>query len=143
MKTMFRCFCLAGLSLAVLGCGSDPAYKGDSRVPLSGRVTLDGDPIDGGTITFIPADGKQRVAGGSIVNGMYSIPEEKGANQGVYRIEIRWPKPNGKKLPDSDTGEMKDEVTEAVPPKFNTQSSLTATISAKEANPLDFDLKSK
>ena len=142
MKTLFRAGCLAGLCLMILGCGKQPAYEGPSRMALGGRVTIDGQPVDGGTISFIPQASAQRVSGGSIVNGAYYIPEEKGANQGSYRVEIHWQKPVGKKFRDPDTGEMKDVMKESIPAKFNTKSTLTATISPKQPS-LDFELKSK
>jgi len=46
-----------------------------------------------GTISFLPADGADiRISGGPIENGEYVVPEEKGANAGKYRVEIRWSK---------------------------------------------------
>ncbi len=142
MKALLRIGCFAGLCLMTAGCGKQTPYEGQPRTALVGRVTIDGRPVDGGTISFIPQTSAQRVSGGAIVNGTYVIPEEKGANEGSYRVEIRWQKPVGKKFRDPDTGEMKDVVKESLPPKFNTQSTLVATVSPRQAK-LDFELKSK
>lgn len=133
---------LAALGFLVSGCGSAPEYEGEPRVALSGRVTIDDIAVDGGTISFIPQDPNLRVSGGTITNGLYSIPEEKGAQKGKYRVEVRCPKPTGKKFKDPDTGEMKDQVVEGIPAKFNAQSSLTVTVTPDNPT-LNFDLKSK
>jgi hypothetical protein len=50
----------------ILGCGAAPT--GD----VSGTVAYDGQPIEHGYITFVPADGKGVTAGGEIVAGKYS-----------------------------------------------------------------------
>ena len=49
------------------GCG------GGARI--EGTVNFDGQPVDGGTITFIPTagSGKGTNAGGQIIGGKYSI----------------------------------------------------------------------
>ncbi len=138
---IFRLVSLAMVVLAFTGCGSEPAYKGPLRIPLSGKVTFDGAPMDGGTIAFI-AVGKGNPAGGSITAGTYTVSEEQGANAGPYRVEIRWLKPTGEKAKDDDTGEMIDVVKEVVPTKFNVQSELKAEISADKKT-FDFAITSK
>ena len=123
------------------GCGSK--YSGDQRFPLSGKVSYDGQAIDVGTISFIPVSGdKQRVSGGLIQDGMFAVPEEQGANQGSYRVEIRWAKKTGKQFRDPDTQTMVDRRDEGLPPQFHSKSTLTAEVSAVQTT-FDFDLKSK
>jgi hypothetical protein len=57
---------LVGPSLVILaGCGS--------KCSVSGRVTLGGQPVESGFITFFPADDKGQSASGEIVHGEYSI----------------------------------------------------------------------
>jgi hypothetical protein len=134
MYVMFLCATFGG-------CGGQ--YNGDRRYPLSGNVTYDGQPIDLGTISFLPAAGdKQRVSGGMIENGAFSIPEETGANQGKYRVEIRWAKKTGKQFLDPDTQTMVDRRDEGLPPRFHNKSTLTADVSAEQTR-FDFDLKSQ
>lgn len=128
--------------LALAGCGPRD-YEGTQRYPLSGKVTYDGVPIDWGSISFLPkAEGGQRVSGGMITDGTYSVPEAKGANAGLYRVEIRWLKRTGGKYRDPDSGEMLDQRKEALPARYNVESVLTAEVSAKQTQ-FDFDLKSK
>jgi hypothetical protein len=123
----------------LVGCSAKP-YEGKPRIPLTGKVTYDGKPIDGGTISFIPTDESNRVSGGPLIQGAYSVPEAKGANSGSYRVEVRWPQPTGKKYKDPDTLETYSEQKESMPKKYNTQSELTADVSETK-NQFDFDLK--
>ena len=133
---------VAGVSLCcVAGC--DRGYEGDRRYPLSGTVRVDGEPLDVGTISFIPADEKkQRVSGGPISNGVYSVEEIIGANAGQYRVEIHWQKKTGRQVPDPVTGDLYDERKEGLPKRFHQESELEAEVSADQTK-FDFDLKTK
>jgi len=76
---------VAGVLLTVPGC-SDNAVE---RVPVSGRVLIDGEPLAFGTIIVIP-DGV-RQAGGKIVNGEFSLMTyEKGDGTalGTHQVTI-------------------------------------------------------
>jgi hypothetical protein len=142
MNALLRPWCLACLCLVPAGCASRE-YTGPQRFPLSGRITYDGVPVDAGTISFLPlSDDKQRVSGGVIEDGAYSIPEAKGANEGKYRVEIRWAKRTGKQYYDRELEMTVDERKEGLPPRFHKQSELTVEVSAKQTT-FDFDLKSK
>ncbi|MGE0756161.1 MAG: hypothetical protein AB7O38_04040 [Pirellulaceae bacterium] len=134
-----RLTCLVLVTAILVGCSRE--YSGDRRFALSGKVTLDGTPIDYGAISFIPAAGEQRVSGGTIVDGVYSVPEEEGANEGKYRVEIRWFKKTGKQFLDPETQTMMDRRDEGLPAKYHKDSILTADVSADQAT-FDFDLKS-
>ena len=126
-------FVCLSLGMILPGCGGGPAYEGPKRFAVTGKVTFDGEPINGGTIAFIPDNDKHNPSGGSIENGVYSIPVEKGPNEGTYRVAIYWHKPTGEKIKDSDTGEMIDAVKQVVPAKFNDGTQLQATITAEAA----------
>lgn len=136
---------LSGLSIAVLanGCGSQ---SGLERPAVSGAVLLDGKPIESGTISFVPAPGsKGPAAGGIIKTGKYSIADGNGAAVGTARVEIHSSKMTGKMIKVGSPmppGTMIEETVEAVPAKYNTDSTLTVDIKAG-ANTHDFDLKSK
>jgi hypothetical protein len=131
--------CLLAFCFLLPGC-SRPKYSGDKQYPLSGEVTFDGQPVDLGSISFIP-QGKGRSSGGVITDGKYDVPEEKGANAGTYRVEIHWLKRTGKQLRDDQTGEMYDERREALPDKLHTNSTLTIEVPLP-SNRHDFKLKS-
>ncbi len=130
--------------LLITGCGSSASeYQGPTRFPVTGKVTLDGQAVDGGVIAFVPLAEGQKPAGGVITAGNYAVPEPQGAHAGQYRVEIRWSKPTGKKIMDTqDTGAEIDEVAEAVPERYNINSELTADVSETQTN-FDFELRSE
>src|SRR5688572_7810895 len=141
MSQLTSTICCFGLCAVLAGCGSSK-YSGEKRYPLSGEVTFEGQPIDLGSISFIPAgDSKGRASGEVITDGKYAVPEEKGANAGTYRVEIHWLKRTGRQLRDAESGEMYDERREALPDKFHTHSELTVEVPLPK-NTQDFRLKS-
>ncbi len=129
------------ICLMLLSSCNNKDYQGADRFPLSGKVTVNGEPIDFGTISFLPTRGdEQRVSGGEIISGVYDVKEARGANSGMYRVEIRWSKPTGKKIKDRDTGDLIDERAEGLPAKFHSKSALTVEVS-RENHFFDFDLE--
>ena len=139
---MFRFVMGIVAASALAGCAEveTGAYK-DKRFAVKGNVTLDGRPLEGGTIAFIATAEGQRQSGGPIVAGKYDVPEGRGPNAGKYRVEIRWSKPTGKQVKDTDLGGMIDVVAEGVPNRYNDKSILTATIGDQVE--WDFDMVSK
>jgi hypothetical protein len=112
------------------GCG------GGSRI--EGKVTLDGQPVDGGGIAFIDSSGG-KTASGRIEGGKYSI--EAQLPPGSYKVEINWLKPTGKQVQNkSDPGTSVDETKQVIPMEYNTNSKLTADIKSG-SNTFNFDLK--
>ena len=130
-------------SLLCCAAGCDRGYEGDRRYPLSGTVRVNGQPLDMGAISFIPSDHKQqRVSGGPISNGVYSVEELSGANAGPYRVEIHWYKRTGRKVPDPVTGDLYEERKEGLPKRYHQESELTAEVSPDRTS-FDFDLKAE
>jgi hypothetical protein len=132
---------LAGVSLCcVTGCNR--GYEGARRYPLSGTVRVDGQPMEAGAISFIPGEDKQRVSGGSITDGVYSVDEASGANGGKYKVEIHWYKKTGRTLIHPDTGDPYEERAEGLPDRYHKNSELTVEVSS-DKTAFDFDLKSE
>lgn len=127
------------------GCGG-PA--GPERCAVSGSVSFEGEPIESGTITFLPEDGKGVSAGGAIQQGRYSIDAAAGPGVGQHRVEIIGLKSEGSKTVEGVQGSAIGpsgtatvaELKMIVPAEFNTQSTLKATIKSG-ANSQDFALK--
>jgi hypothetical protein len=129
---------LAVYLLLTTGCGLGTG----GRVAVQGRVTLDGQPVDGGVIDFVPVGGDTR-ANARIANGHYSIPAKVGPKPGTYRVEIRWDQKTGKQVPmKSDPPNTMDETRQVIPPEYNTRSKLTVEV-PPGGKPFDFDLHSK
>ncbi|MEX0793841.1 MAG: hypothetical protein WD045_11945 [Pirellulaceae bacterium] len=137
-------FGVALASMLVMGCGG--GQSGPPRGEVSGKVTLDGTPVEEGSITFLPSEGTSGPsAGAPITNGNYAIARQKGPVEGKYRVEIRATRKTGKSVPAGSPfpeGTMIDETEEAVPAKYNTKSELVREIVAGE-NELDFDLTAR
>jgi hypothetical protein len=80
---------VAGLVLAVIGCGDDGF--GQSRYKVSGKVNYNGSPIEKGEISFVPQGGEGRAATGTIKNGYYTLTtltEGDGAVPGKYMVTV-------------------------------------------------------
>ena len=136
MHGRFSCLITIGLALFT-GCSQGP-YDGKPRIPLRGKVTYDGKPIDG-LISFIPKEESNRLSGGTVEAGNYSVPEAQGANAGTYRVEVHSLQLNGNLYKDPDTLEMRPELEESLPEKYNRRSDLTVEVSETQ-NQFDFDL---
>lgn len=104
------------LLLASSGCDSRP-----SRVPVSGKVLIDGEPLKYGTVVFVPEAGRQST-GPIDENGAFALTcyePNDGALVGKHRVEIlaseaisntslKWHAP--KKYSDRKTSELVQQV---------------------------------
>ena len=91
MNNRIVCFVLSILlcSLAFAGCRK----SGPEKYGVSGRVTVDGKPMERGRIQFVPdsAKGNQGpIAAAVIENGQYDTSAtEQGVAGGAYRVAIK------------------------------------------------------
>ncbi len=125
------CFAATMLLLAA-GCG------GDGRVEIGGTVTLDGVPIENGTISFHPADGDGPTAEGLITNGQYALEVAVGKK----KVAIQGYKVVGQEhvFPDDPTSPLASKTEPIVAAKYNTESTLTFDVT-KSVDDADFDLQ--
>jgi hypothetical protein len=87
-----RCFTvLAVCGLVVMtSCGPDDDGLG-KRYPVSGNVTYNGNPLEKGSISFVPDDPKGVGASGAVESGSYTLStggNEDGARAGKYKVTI-------------------------------------------------------
>jgi len=83
------CCLSTAVVVVVFGCG-DPSGLA-RRYPVSGKVTYNGQPVGRGTINFAPVDAKGRAAGGTIIDGQYSLTTQEpddGALPGSYKVSV-------------------------------------------------------
>jgi hypothetical protein len=129
----FVFFCCIVLSFSLIGCG------GSGLTPVSGVVTLDGQPLAEGTIHFAPADGQSPSQAAVIREGKFTAD----LVQTKYKVQIFAPKPAKvvAKLDENGPGGG-PRMEELLPPRYNVNSELTLDVTGptKAAN---FDLKSK
>ena len=130
---MYRMIMLTLLSAILVGCGKSP-------ITVSGKVTLDGNPVERGTITFEPQDKQTANAGGAITQGAYTV---KDIPPGKKLVRITGLKVTGERLSiatDPNSKKIEDTVP-IVPARYNDQSDLVRDVTASTT--LDFDLKSR
>jgi hypothetical protein len=128
---------LAAVPLA--GC-SDP-YAG--RQEITGAVTLAGQPLKAGTITFFPLEGQGTQSGSGIDNGTYKVPRQNGLKPGKYRIEITagdGKTPANNEEAGGPGGSTNIVSVDLVPEDWNTKSKREVTVKPDGSNKIDFDI---
>ena len=87
---------------------------------------------------------KGTVAGGEIVKGRYQLSGKAGPAVGWNRVEIRAMRKTGKMvpMPFPARGKMVEEQVEAIPPRFNSASTLKVEVKPGD-NTADFAVESK
>ncbi len=110
---------LLGLFLA--GCNQGPPQG-----TVKGTVTLDGQAVDGGVITFVPADGNSQPEAVPITGGEYSVTMPVGEK----RVEIYWA-PSGAQAIDT-ANQGREQIVQRIPTKYNSQSTLTHIVTKGE-----------
>jgi len=127
------------------GCNKQPP---DSSLQVSGTVTLDGKPVEGAVVNFIPID--QTPGGGASgttdAAGRYLLqPRRRGEGvvEGKYRVRIaRFVSHEDPSDPSSSTpqkGKAKAEGTFQDFPKFDGMANVLANVSYTN-NKFDFDV---
>lgn len=132
-----RIVALIGGLVGLAGCGTE----GPEIAYVSGRVTLDGKPLAGASIVFIPENG--RPAGARTdENGYYVLnfdERRKGAIPGKSLVRITT-------IREAEQDEHGKVVTpaspERIPMRYNTNSELYFVVEPKKKNVANFDLKS-
>lgn len=117
--------------LVICGC------QRSSDVLVEGTVTYDGQPVEMGSISFVPSVAKEQTQGAAITNGNFTALIRPGSK----RVEIRASRPL--KPDPRDPPNMPPGREDFIPAKFNSASTLTAEIFAANENKLRFDLRSK
>ena len=82
---------LLAASAALLLLGLTAGCGGPPRAKVSGTVTLDGQPVESGTISFYPTANSGPTAGGGIENGRERsrlLATRRGAADGSRRATI-------------------------------------------------------
>ncbi len=111
---MARIFSFVGFIVLLLGCG-------DGMGQVTGTVTFNGTPIEKGSISFYPVDGKAVTTGGKIKDGAYSVRVPIGEMQ----VKISMGKITGhKKLYDGPNSPVQPLTEEALPAKYNQDTEL-------------------
>lgn len=123
----------------LVGCGPGNPL---GRKAVSGNVTLDGSPIQNGSISFSPVDGSATTSSGAVViNGKYTIEAADGLADGKYQVRINAIDPSSiaELSADHMPGDDLPEAKELIPSEWNSQSDKTIEVSGR--GPLKFDFE--
>ena len=122
------------LASSLFGCGD----SGPATYPVTGTVTLDGEPIPEGQIAFRDPEGQIVSAGGKITDGEYDFQSQPGTME--VKITARralpeefWSPAPGVKIPATE---------QYIPAQYNEESELTKDVTEGE-NTFKFELTSK
>ena len=133
------------LAVPAIGCGT---RSGPMRASVEGQVSVDGEPIEMGSITFTPAEGTSGpIAGGPIERGRYRITKGSGPVVGRQLVSIRGLKKSGRQVPvtagaELPSGGLVEELIPAVPPQYNDHTTLVREI-VRGHQVVDFPLRSE
>lgn len=127
---LFPAVCVASL---LAGCGP----SGPTTYPVSGTVTLDGEPLPEGRIAFRDTNGEIPSAGGEIVDGEFSFESQPG----TMSVAITSRRAIPGKFDSPAPGEKVPVTEQIVPARYNTTSELTEEVVAGN-NEFHFELTS-
>lgn len=135
VRVVFGCLGVGGAVL-LSGCGSSNEL---GRRPISGQVTLKGQPLEQGTVRFVPQDPEGVASGASVRQGKFEIPAEQGLPPGAYRVQLSSAGAEGSAQDaTAPPGESQAVAKELIPPAFNTQSNLVVEVAPEGDNHFDF-----
>lgn len=125
---------VACVACFALGCGGS-----DGRYPVSGEVTLQGQPLASGAIIFESTSGGR--GGATITDGKYSIPASQGLLPGAYTVRVSAVEssaaaPPGPPGPEAAAIERSNK--DIVPDEFNSRSTLKHEVGPDK--PTEFDI---
>ena len=105
-------------------------------------MTLAGQPIKAGTITFFPMENQGTQSGAAIENGSYTVPKQSGLKPGKYRIEIT---AGDGKTPNIEEaggpgGSTNIVSVDLVPEDWNTKSKREVVVQSKGPNTFNFEI---
>ncbi len=125
----------------MFGCDSSK----HQLAPVSGIVTLDGEPLSDGVVNFQPMAGKNvNVGPGSNARTdeqgrfvMNTIDDQPGAIVGKHRVRIYSFSPESPRVDDTDS----EPPSERVPHRYNYRSKLTFDVPAEGTSEANFELE--
>lgn len=125
---------LTAVAMGMTGCAG-----GGNVAPVTGTVTMDGEPLANATVTFMPQDEGGSSYGLTDTAGAYTLTygrEQEGAEIGEHKVMI-----TTETSGDPDADPPIAASPETVPAEYNSATTLTATVEPGGST-IDFDLES-
>jgi hypothetical protein len=116
----------------LLGCGS-------STATVSGKIEVDGKPLEKGTISFTAAEGDATPVSTAVKDGAYSVSMPVGKKRVQVSAQVVVDRRPMYKGPDAP---MLEVTEEGLPPEYNSQTTLTFD-AAGGGNTMDLSLVGK
>ncbi|MEZ6055786.1 MAG: carboxypeptidase-like regulatory domain-containing protein [Planctomycetaceae bacterium] len=133
---------VVAIGAVVSGCGG-----GGAEVPplgiVSGVVKVDGKPIEGARVEFIPEAGGRPSSGVTDQDGKYTLSYAdgvEGAAIGKHKVSVRTER--AAFSPEGGEGVATEARLEMLPPEYNDATSLSEEVKA-EPTVINFDLETK
>lgn len=125
----------------LLGC---EAKNELGRLPVSGKISLNGELLQKGTILFAPEQPSGVSSGTDIVDGSYSIAEHQGLTPGTYVVRIYAADEEGEDVEPQLPGPGIKTKRERIPPRYNLRSELKLVVEATQDEAVfELDMESK
>jgi hypothetical protein len=125
LSRLFRgCVFAPAIFLLTSGCGSGGTPL--KLTPVSGKITLDGNPMPTGTVIFHPDDSNQKFTPSGIIdNGSYKLLTDgkEGAPVGKYKVSVN---PQGMGMGMPTGGAVTTDPSKALGPKTSMNSKFGA-----------------
>lgn len=154
---VFALMTLCGLSIGCSQSDTEPAFFAD-LVIVNGKVTIDGNPVSGATVNFIPADLSQSGGigtGVTVITGDYDLitpqpgsleSQPKGIIPGTYKVTItKLQMPDGSPVPEGtdDAMAMAMDAREAIPEKYSDPEKTELLVEVDHTSPFvqNFELQ--
>lgn len=132
MRSTVRLLCLAACVGLLAGCGE----HGPVVCPVTGTVTVDGQPLKAGQILFQPEFAAHGPDAAPIQDGKFSLQAKAGKNAvriTAYREDAKKPKgPFGQAA-----------SVNYLPAKYNQKTVLKADVYPEQPNAFSFELRSR
>lgn len=139
IRYLFLAGLAAGWGAVLAGCSDE--YGG--RKQVTGNVTIKGQAIKEGIITFIPLDGQGTESGAPILNGKYKVPRNQGLKAGKYLVRMT---AGDGKSPDADAeagapgGSTNIVSVDLVPDDWSVKTKQQVEVKESGANNFDFSI---
>ena len=115
-----------GMLTLLVSCGPR-----DPRVTIQGTVSLDGKPLPGGQVVFIPKNTAIRAEGAAVRDGGFTIRVHKGP----HRVEINAAAAEQRNVGPNAPPEAGVVTRSVIPPRFNEKSTLTFDVQSARDKP--------
>lgn len=140
---------LAIVSAALAGCGP----KHTPTVPVTGKVTFKGQPVEGASVAFFLDGSGTPAVGTTKSDGTFDLTSHEpgdGAQEGQHKVTVTKVESNAPAVPAGESmeaalkrGQTKVTETMALPPDYADAGKTTLSFSVKKGEKNHFDIELK